>query len=34
MKERERKLAVEDRLNQVEMSLKQAKLKTKTLREE
>ena len=34
MKERERKLAVEDRLNQVEMSLKQAKLKTRTLREE
>ena len=34
MKERERRLAVEDRLNQVEMSLKQAKLKTKTLREE
>ena len=34
MKERERKLAVEDRLNQVEMSLKQAKSKTKTLREE
>ena len=34
MKERERKLAVEDRLDQVEMSLKQAKLKTKTLREE
>ena len=34
MKERERKLAVEDRLNQVEASLKQAKLKTKTLREE
>ena len=34
MKERERKLAVEDRLNQVEASLKQAKLKTRTLREE
>ena len=34
MKERERKLAVEDRLDQVEMSLKQAKLKTKALREE
>ena len=34
MKERERKLAVENRLNQVEASLKQAKLKTKTLREE
>ena len=34
MKERERKLAVEDRLHQVEASLKQAKVKTKTLREE